>query len=1023
MNRFLARPAVCQLLLSLLVSSGDLFAQSGASDEPALFTPVQIDLPVAPFRGYREIRTEHFTIVYEPIETEAATKVAGFAESVYAKLAQFLGSQPAHITCVLIGRADFANGYFTPLPPHHMALYIDPPDTPDLGARGTDWLRELFTHELTHYVHLTYERGVFHSLSRVFGPTISAIPGAFVPGWEIEGLAVYAETAFSDGGRGRSPYFELYYRSLVMDHAMFPLSHAGYDSYEPPAGREYIAGYLIINYLMSHFGQRAFREIQHQFVRYPLAGLDPAVQKVTGMSLRQIYEAVLSELSRKYRSFRTLPVGTRVSPIDGEEYYLPQPTARGLYVYRTGPGRLSQILLVDPHSGAILRTVNVQLTDPSAFSSTADGRLLVFSSFGVDATVAGGPSVVSDLYLYNNDTNRIVRLTWNAHLIQPAISPDGRWIVALQHVGLHRSLVKFALRSPAAGIQPKLELLYSRANGLIFNPVFSPDGTHIAFTLNVHGAQNIVRASLADLPPRALADMPVSEQQVTNWNNAAALPAGGFHEGEEYYPSYVNNHTLLYTADYNGSLELYERDTRSGSVTRVLEDRVGARRGVVTGGGFLYESLTAHGSTLFFQGGQTTEPTAIPDRPRISIAEADKPIETAASEPHREFPVPDYWIPLPFLTTDAANSPILGAGILTGGATAVGDISWNAQVGIYPSLLQPFGALGFTFSRGMFSVQYQLTQSYAYSSSGTGRGATQSTSQTLSFGLTPIATSDLQSSDLLSFTVGTSFSVELRAPGDFSFAGGSAPSKSEIRYATVGAGAFYVRNERYPDAMIYPAGRFSAFLAASTILPLFGQAYEGVFSQAGLSVSMRGLSPLHSLSLGLSASYASGAVPNFSSLAPEGFTQLPQAAPGPGTPGIAMATVRYGMTLLTTDQPVIFESGLVGLGASLFAAYRAGFDPGLTALGPSSSGIARIVPSDRVIAGIDLTLMFARNTIIVPFRIGVAVRFDPTFRLPPAFPADYGFFVSFDGATVYQGPNSSGSTVPSAAASYLQYRP
>ncbi|HUX50061.1 MAG TPA: hypothetical protein VMW73_04650, partial [Spirochaetia bacterium] len=394
-----------------------------------------------------------------------------------------------------------------------------------------------------------------------------------------------------------------------------------------------------------------------------------------------------------------------------------------------------------------------------------------------------------------------------------------------------------------------------------------------------------------------------------------------------------------------------------------------------------------------------------------------------ASEPHREFPAPAYWIPLPFLTTNAADSLLLGAGVIIGGATVVGDISWNAKLGIYPSVLQPFGALGVQFSRGMFSLQYQFRQSYAYSGSGSSQSAMQTTSQTLSFGLAPIASSDLHSSNVLSFSAGASFSVERSAPGDFSLAQSFGSSTSGAQYVTVGAEASYLRSNPYPDAMIYPSGRFTAFLAASSILPLFGQSYEGVFSQAGLSVSVRGLSRLHSLSLGLSAGYATGTIPGYSSLAPEGFTQLPQAAPGPGTPGIVMAKVRYGMTLLTTDQPIIFESGLVGLGASLFAAYRAGFDPGLTALGPSSSGVARIVPSDRVIAGIDFTLMLARNTIIVPLRIGVAVRFDPTFNAPPAFPADYGFVVSFDSATLYQGPNSTGSAARPDAVSFLHHRP
>jgi hypothetical protein len=90
--------------------------------------------------------------------------------------------------------------------PRRLVLHLASPSDILLSARGAGWLRDLFVHELAHFFHLTTPVGWIGGLSRVFGQSVMLGPRATMPTWASEGVAVYLETQFSQGGRGRNPW-------------------------------------------------------------------------------------------------------------------------------------------------------------------------------------------------------------------------------------------------------------------------------------------------------------------------------------------------------------------------------------------------------------------------------------------------------------------------------------------------------------------------------------------------------------------------------------------------------------------------------------------------------------------------------------------------------------------------------------------------------------------------------------------------------------------------------------------------
>ena len=69
---------------------------------------------IPPFEGWSQISTDHFTFVYEPRDKDSAHHLASMAETIYDRVASFLGSYPKKLYCVVNGRSDIYENYFHP---------------------------------------------------------------------------------------------------------------------------------------------------------------------------------------------------------------------------------------------------------------------------------------------------------------------------------------------------------------------------------------------------------------------------------------------------------------------------------------------------------------------------------------------------------------------------------------------------------------------------------------------------------------------------------------------------------------------------------------------------------------------------------------------------------------------------------------------------------------------------------------------------------------------------------------------
>ena len=128
--------------------------------------------------------TEHFRIHFHGGEEQVAEEMALVAERAFDIMTEELKWTPDLPTeIVLIDNTDIANGYATYLPFNTIVIYITAPDGNSTLSLYEDWNEAIFTHELTHILHMDTIEGATVVFRKILGKIV-AING-LVPGWVI----------------------------------------------------------------------------------------------------------------------------------------------------------------------------------------------------------------------------------------------------------------------------------------------------------------------------------------------------------------------------------------------------------------------------------------------------------------------------------------------------------------------------------------------------------------------------------------------------------------------------------------------------------------------------------------------------------------------------------------------------------------------------------------------------------------------------------------------------------------------
>jgi hypothetical protein len=223
-----------------------------------------------PSTRWKQLKTDTVRVIF-PAGLQLETQAAAIAKTAHALgrlTSNSIGNQLQPISIVLQPRTTISNGYVG-LGPWRSEFYLTPRQNSfELGS--LPWAHQLALHEYRHIQQYNnFNKGLSAVMGVLFGQEGRALANsAAVPNWFWEGDAVYQETAMSNQGRGRLPFFFNDYRSVWAagkNYSWMKLRNGSLRDFVPD---HYRLGYMMVAYGREKYGPAFWKNVTDDAVRF-----------------------------------------------------------------------------------------------------------------------------------------------------------------------------------------------------------------------------------------------------------------------------------------------------------------------------------------------------------------------------------------------------------------------------------------------------------------------------------------------------------------------------------------------------------------------------------------------------------------------------------------------------------------------------------------------------------------------------------------------------------------------------------
>jgi hypothetical protein len=348
-----------------------------------------------------------------------------------------------------------------------------------------EWIDLLAAHEGRHMVQfdhvnvgLTRIAGLLAGEFGVLGMSFFALPV-----WWWEGDGVVAETALTQGGRGRIPEFRMRMRTQLLSGTRYSYPKAVLGSFREWTPNAYELGYAMVAHVRKTRAADAWNGIVRRASKWsawPFA-FSQSVKKGTGRTLSRLYREAMDTLASAWGNRAVgLPFAepTVLSPRPAlhTEYLFPFVLEDGSVIaQKTGLASPWSLVRING-SGQEETLRQIRPLEPGASRASAAAGSVVWDEAIPDARWgARAYASIVRLDLRTGNARRIVsRCRW----FNPALSPDAKRFVAVEYDAARRCALVVA--DAETGIL--IRRFPNPGNALLQAPSWAEDGRRIVFT-------------------------------------------------------------------------------------------------------------------------------------------------------------------------------------------------------------------------------------------------------------------------------------------------------------------------------------------------------------------------------------------------------------------------------------------------------------------------------------------------------------------------------------------------------------
>ncbi len=400
-----------------------------------------------PNRNYMKISSEHFDVIYDAKSYDLAKLYLEEAERSYEILKDVFGIAPDKTVVILDDSIDIANGTATGVPRPSVTIYINPPTPLSTVDHFSSWPRDVFLHEYAHILNMEPARGIMKPFRYIFGSFVR--PNMYLPRWYLEGLAVEVESRFNEFGRLKSQDYDSLIRSLYLDGLWGNETLSSINEvtipYWPQGQRPYFYGALIWHELIQSKSISVVRTFNERYARrVPWFITQPMVDE-----LGQTYEIFLKNVFSKYGEIARAQVQkiqeqptTQGKPIltkNGVFNHSPElsPDGEKLLFISQNLNKESIVYIFKKLAETWIPVDSVRLEEDHEPLANFTKKDIQKAAWFPDSKRIVFDSIEShknwnryfDLFIFDLDSNETSRLTKGLRAREPAVSPDGQYIV------------------------------------------------------------------------------------------------------------------------------------------------------------------------------------------------------------------------------------------------------------------------------------------------------------------------------------------------------------------------------------------------------------------------------------------------------------------------------------------------------------------------------------------------------------------------------------------------------------------